>query len=375
MTASGETIVVADVGNTRIKMAVVVDEPGRTAAWPAVTGRQDLISREFRPSNLQNWLDRVAPGSALILVASVHDAAAARLEAAVAEVSVTRHRPIRQRRVVREHLPLVVDVDEPSRVGIDRLAAAAAAAAAKAPDCPAIIVDCGTATTVDLVSIDGRFLGGAILPGPELHPDGDRRRHRLRDARGRVAARRRGGSGSRRPARGIFDGRLPWDRPRRAPGRDREPRPRPARHRSGRSNATIEVMTMPLTEPTTASADRAKELALAAARLAEEMRGIDVRVLDLRKITPVFDYFVIATGSSRRQMHAMADEIETVLKKELKDRKRGGEGYEEGRWIVLDYGNVMVHLFDAEAREYWDLEHLWSDAVPVPVPAAGAATR
>ena len=134
-------------------------------------------------------------------------------------------------------------------------------------------------------------------------------------------------------------------------------------------------MTMPLTEPTTASADRAKELALAAARLAEEMRGIDVRVLDLRKITPVFDYFVIATGSSRRQMHAMAAEIETVLKKELKDRKRGGEGYEEGRWIVLDYGNVMVHLFDAEAREYWDLEHLWSDAVPVPVPAAGAATR
>ena len=134
-------------------------------------------------------------------------------------------------------------------------------------------------------------------------------------------------------------------------------------------------MTMPLTEPTTASADRAKELALAAARLAEEMRGIDVRVLDLRKITPVFDYFVIATGSSRRQMHAMADEIETVLKKELKDRKRGGEGYEEGLWIVLDYGNVMVHLFDAEAREYWDLEHLWSDAVPVPVPAAGAATR
>ncbi|MCE9629598.1 MAG: type III pantothenate kinase [Planctomycetia bacterium] len=168
MTASGDTIVVADVGNTRIKMAVVVNEPGQTAAWPAVTGRQDLISREFRPSNLQRWLERVAPGSALILVASVHDAAAARLEAAIAEVSVTRHRPIRQRRVVREHLPLVVDVDEPSRVGIDRLAAAAAAAVAKTPGRAAIVVDCGTATTVDLVSIDGRFLGGAILPGPEL---------------------------------------------------------------------------------------------------------------------------------------------------------------------------------------------------------------
>jgi ribosome-associated protein len=89
----------------------------------------------------------------------------------------------------------------------------------------------------------------------------------------------------------------------------------------------------------------------------------------------VFDYFVVATGSSRRQMHAMADEIEKTVKQDLRDRKRGSEGYEEGRWIVLDYGDVMVHLFDAESREYWDLEHLWSDAKRVPVPAAGAAAR
>ena len=121
--------------------------------------------------------------------------------------------------------------------------------------------------------------------------------------------------------------------------------------------------------------DRARELALAAARVAEETRGTDVRVLDLRGLTDVFDYFVVATGSSRRQMHAMADEIEKAVKQDLRDRKRGGEGYEEGRWIVLDYGDVMVHLFDAESRQYWDLEHLWSDAKRVPVPAAGAAAR
>ncbi|MFM7206285.1 MAG: ribosome silencing factor [Planctomycetaceae bacterium] len=126
---------------------------------------------------------------------------------------------------------------------------------------------------------------------------------------------------------------------------------------------------------TEAAADRARVLALAAAKVAGETRGTDVRVLDLRKITPVFDYFVIATGSSRRQMHAMADEIEAVLKKEHHDRKRGAEGYEEGRWIVLDYGNVMVHLFDAEARGYWDIEHLWSDATPVPVPPGEAGGR
>lgn len=123
----------------------------------------------------------------------------------------------------------------------------------------------------------------------------------------------------------------------------------------------------------TPRAHQARTLALAVARVAEETRGSDVRILDLRGLTPVFDYFVIATGSSRRQMHAMADEIEATVKRELRDRKRGGEGYEEGRWIVLDYGDVLVHLFDAESREYWDLEQLWGDAKSVPVPAAGAS--
>lgn len=124
--------------------------------------------------------------------------------------------------------------------------------------------------------------------------------------------------------------------------------------------------------PTTASPksdNAALDLALLAARVAAETRGNDIRVLDLRALTPVVDYFVIATGSSRRQMHAMADEIEKAVKTELHDRKRGGEGYEEGRWIVLDYGDVMVHLFDAEARGYWDIEQLWSDAKQVPLPA------
>ncbi|MFM8379880.1 MAG: ribosome silencing factor [Planctomycetia bacterium] len=121
------------------------------------------------------------------------------------------------------------------------------------------------------------------------------------------------------------------------------------------------------------SSDRARTLALTAARVAAETRGTDVKILDLRELTQVFDYFVLATGTSQRQIHAMADEIEKVVKAELHDRRRGAEGYEEGRWIVLDYGDVVVHLFDAESREYWDLEHLWSGAKPVAVPAAGAA--
>jgi len=113
-----------------------------------------------------------------------------------------------------------------------------------------------------------------------------------------------------------------------------------------------------------------RDLAIAIARVLEETRGRDIRVLDLRKVTEVFDYFVLATGSSRRQMHALADEVERIIKDEFGDTKRGIEGYDESRWIVLDYGDVVVHLFDADAREYWDLEQLWSDAVPVELPTA-----
>jgi type III pantothenate kinase len=166
----GDTLLLADVGNTRIKLAVFEDHgvgagPRRL---PRVGRRQDLMSRDFRPANLETWLAGVAPGPAVMLVASVHEAAAVRLEAAVAEVSATRHRAVRQRRIAHGDLPLEVSVAEPHRVGIDRLAGAAAAALAKDPGRPAVVVDCGTATTVNLVSAAGAFLGGAILPGPAL---------------------------------------------------------------------------------------------------------------------------------------------------------------------------------------------------------------
>jgi type III pantothenate kinase len=164
---SADTVLLADVGNTRIKLAVVEDVGG-AGRLPRVARRQDLMSRDFRPANLETWLAGVAPGPAVLLVASVHEAAAVRLEAAVAEVSATRHRAVRQRRIAHADLPLEVLVGEPHRVGIDRLAGAAAAALAKEPGRPAIVVDCGTATTVNLVSAAGAFLGGAILPGPAL---------------------------------------------------------------------------------------------------------------------------------------------------------------------------------------------------------------
>lgn len=164
---SGESLLVADVGNTRLKLAVITAASG-PRALPEVGRRQDFLSREFRGENLDRWLDVAAPGAAVLLVASVHEAAAVRLEAAVAAASATRHRVIRQRRISHADLPLEVAVEEPHRVGIDRLAGAAAAAAVKPSDRAAIVVDCGTATTVNLISPAGDFLGGAILPGPWL---------------------------------------------------------------------------------------------------------------------------------------------------------------------------------------------------------------
>ncbi|MGO8745717.1 MAG: ribosome silencing factor [Thermoguttaceae bacterium] len=108
------------------------------------------------------------------------------------------------------------------------------------------------------------------------------------------------------------------------------------------------------------------ERAITAARVAEENRARDIVVLDLRHLTEVFDYFVVASGASRRQLHAISEEIDRVLEKEMGDKRMGIEGYEESRWILLDYGDVVVHLFDAETRAYYALEDLWSQAKPIP---------
>ena len=163
----GDTVLVADVGNSRIKLGLVVDY-GNGTRLPVISKRQDLVSRSFHPDSLEQWLQSVAPGPAVILVASVHDGAAARLEAAIASLSATQYRPLRQRRVNHVDIPVSISVPEPHRVGIDRLAGASASNFIKSQQRPAIIVDCGTAATVDIVSEEGVFLGGAILPGPKL---------------------------------------------------------------------------------------------------------------------------------------------------------------------------------------------------------------
>ncbi|HLA86349.1 MAG TPA: ribosome silencing factor [Thermoguttaceae bacterium] len=115
--------------------------------------------------------------------------------------------------------------------------------------------------------------------------------------------------------------------------------------------------------------DQAFNRAMTAARVAEANRGQDVVILDMREVTPIFDYFVVATGASRRQLHAMSEEIDHALEDELGDRRLGIEGYTESRWILLDYGDVVVHLFDAETRDYYSIESLWAQATRIPLKA------
>lgn len=115
---------------------------------------------------------------------------------------------------------------------------------------------------------------------------------------------------------------------------------------------------------TTTSLPSAHERALICARVAEDNKAKDIVVLDLRGKTPLYDFFVIMTGSSRRQMHALADEIEAALKA-VGDRRLSMQGYQGSRWIVEDFGDIMIHVFDQESREYYSLDDLWADAPKV----------
>lgn len=117
---------------------------------------------------------------------------------------------------------------------------------------------------------------------------------------------------------------------------------------------------------------RGLEDACLCAQLAEDFRGKQTVVLDVSEITPIFDYFVITTGASPRQLRSLADEIR-VMMKSRGNPPLGEEGDERSSWILQDYGDVVLHAFLPEARELYDLEHLWADAKKVDWKSACAA--
>ena len=110
--------------------------------------------------------------------------------------------------------------------------------------------------------------------------------------------------------------------------------------------------------------DSARELAVAAARIAKHDNCEDIVVLDLRGISPITDYFVIASGTSDRQMRSVADDIAAHGKKTGHGLwKMAGE--DSAEWIVMDFVDVVVHLFDGQHRKYYDLELMWGEAPKV----------
>jgi ribosome-associated protein len=108
-----------------------------------------------------------------------------------------------------------------------------------------------------------------------------------------------------------------------------------------------------------------RRAAVAAARAAASKQGRDVVVLDVRELIVITDYFVIASGSSDRQVRTVAEEIERAVKAQgLRPVRR--EGQREGRWVLLDFVDFVAHVLQDQDREYYGLERLWADAPTVP---------
>jgi ribosome-associated protein len=108
---------------------------------------------------------------------------------------------------------------------------------------------------------------------------------------------------------------------------------------------------------------------LTAVRAAESKKAADIKVLDLTGITSFTDYFVLCTGSNTRQIQAISDAVALQLK-EHGELPISVEGYSQAEWILVDYGDFLMHIFSARARDYYDLERLWRNARNVDIPAA-----
>ena len=117
---------------------------------------------------------------------------------------------------------------------------------------------------------------------------------------------------------------------------------------------------------------RVPQAAFVAARAADAKLGRDTVILDMVDLLGVTDAFVITTAANRRMLRTIVDEVEKQVKEELGRAPRATEGLSDLTWVLMDYGDFLVHVFDPDARAYYDLEHLWGDAprVGVPVPVA-----
>lgn len=105
-----------------------------------------------------------------------------------------------------------------------------------------------------------------------------------------------------------------------------------------------------------------QELARAIVDAIEDMKGENILLLDLREVTIIADFFVICTSTNERQAKAIVDRVSEKIKEQYRIRPWRTEGQANGGWILLDYADIVVHVFSEEMREYYDLEELWKDA-------------
>ena len=110
--------------------------------------------------------------------------------------------------------------------------------------------------------------------------------------------------------------------------------------------------------------ERSAELARIAIAALEEKKAEDIRVIDISEVSVLADYFIIASGNNRIQVQAMADEVEDRLGRAGAVPKQI-EGYQAGNWVLLDFGDVIIHIFDAQNRLFYDLERIWKDGTQI----------
>ena len=109
---------------------------------------------------------------------------------------------------------------------------------------------------------------------------------------------------------------------------------------------------------------QAKEMAKLAWKALDDKKGNELRVIDIEKVSSIADYFIIANGDNRNQVQAMSDNVEEMLGRAGYEPKQI-EGYQNANWILLDYGDIVVHIFSADDRRFFDLERIWRDGITV----------
>ena len=111
-----------------------------------------------------------------------------------------------------------------------------------------------------------------------------------------------------------------------------------------------------------------KEMARTACKALDEKKALDLKIIDIAEVSTIADYFVIASGSNQNQVHAMVDNVEEKLAKAGYEPKQI-EGTRSSSWILMDYGDLIVHVFDEENRLFYDLERIWRDGKEIDLEA------